>query len=83
MTNLNKDGWAYWPDGGSLLLELIIVDETSRANWFHPTERDIVQACADYGLPVAKTLEIIDSRDRKMHTVFINVPVYLKNLEEE
>ena len=80
--NLNINGYAYFR-GDWDLIELIIIDEKSRSNYFHPTETDIRAACAEHDLPYETLSQLIHERSRDVHTIFINVPVFLAGLAKE
>lgn len=81
--NMHNEGWTYYPDKDDRrLVELIFVDVDRRGDWFHPDEDDVRRACVDFGLNPERMLDIIDSRNKDVHTVFINVPVYRKHEKE-
>lgn len=76
-------GIGLFPDQDTLLLELIVVDDNCRGNWYNVEQPEVRQACETFELPYEKVMDLIENLTKDVHTLYINVPDYKKHLKEE
>lgn len=77
------NGYEVFPNPEGRLLELIIIDDERRGNWFTPSMDDVRRACGEFDLPFEEIDDLIRNMDRSTHTLLIYVPLFKKHLKEK
>lgn len=58
-------------------------DSETTTKLYSPTPDEIADALRNHGVPVTGVMKLILDQDPGVHTVIIDVPVYLAGLEEK
>lgn len=78
MKRIDTDGYVYHPTEDRSLVEFIVINDHVRESCYHPSLDDVESLCDNHGLPFDEVWDIINRRPRGVHTIIIDVEIFLE-----